>query len=852
MSRGPMKAPWVSACGLLAALLIGCSSDSASEPPACGAGACADGGADALSDGSSGGDAKDGVAPDSAVDAKDSGVVVKYGAELFVALDGNDGNPGTKAQPFATLERARKAVRDMKAGPGLPADGVVVWLRGGRFLRSETFALRAEDSGEPGKPVVYRGYPGEQARLVGGKLVEPGWFTQVDSTSPVWSRLDPSAQGKLMQVDLPAHGITDLGELKTRGFAPNQLAALELFFNQAPMTLARWPDVDVTEGVPTPQDDTVTLYGNPGPDVTGVYAKSGTSDNVNSYQRQGLVGGKQFNLYRYNWDYNGSNHTAWFVTTTASGYPNDNDPWWYRYADGFGTMEGSNGATGEINMNNPVAINHGFASIAAAPSDTTFQYAGTRPERWGQASEVWLHGYWKYMWADLHVKAASIDVGTKTISLAEVPGYGIAAAQPWYAENLVEEITTAGEWMVERPSGMLYFWPPADLAAGETIVSTLTTPLVEIKDASYVIVQDLVLEAGRGDLLSIEGGDHDSVVGCVLRNAGNAGAAVSGSTNGLERCEVVDTGDEGVRLSGGDRASLLKAQNFVRNSHLHRFGRWSWTYNPGVLMSGAGHVVAHNVFDTAPHTAILYTGNEHLIEYNVIHDVCRYSSDAGAIYTGRDWGYRGNQIRYNFIHDIQTWFDGYGVNGVYLDDCVSGNHVFGNVLYKITGQAILNGGGRDNILENNILARNGNGLYGDSRGLQYIDNTPGSSWNLLERLTYDGIQYQQAPWSTAYPKLAAIPNDWAQVSDPNQQWRYPQGCVFSRNAGFANTNFTVESDYGGTGTFDKYESMVDNLADQDPMFVDEAALNLNLKPGSPVLAIPGFQPIPFDQIGIEP
>jgi hypothetical protein len=307
-----------------------------------------------------------------------------------------------------------------------------------------------------------------------------------------------------------------------------------------------------------------------------------------------------------------------------------------------------------------------------------------------------------------------------------------------------------------------------------------------------------------------------------------------------------------VRLNGGSRASLTKAENFVRNSHLQRFSRWSWTYQPGVLVSGAGQVVAHNLFEDAPHTAILYSGNEHLFEYNEIREVCRFSSDAGAIYTGRDWGYRGNLVRYNFIHDIDTYFEGYGVHGVYLDDCVSGNHVFGNVLYKISGHGILHGGGRDNIMENNILARNGTGLSGDSRGLQAINNIPGDSWNLLERLAKDGIQYQQDPWASAYPKLAVIPNDWAQVSDPNQLWLYPQGCVFSRNLGFANTSFTTESNAGGTGTFNKYEAMADNVADQDPMFVDEAKLDLNLKPGSPALSIPGFVPIPFDQIGIQP
>ncbi|MBK9990341.1 MAG: hypothetical protein IPP19_06320 [Verrucomicrobia bacterium] len=50
---------------------------------------------------------------------------------------------------------------------------------------------------------------------------------------------------------------------------------------------------------------------------------------------------------------------------------------------------------------------------------------------------------------------------------------------------------------------------------------------------------------------------------------------------------------------------------------------------------------------------------------------------------------------------------------------------------------------------------------------------------------------------------------------------------------------------------ERYAEVADNVADQDPLFVDEAAGNLNLKANSPALAIPGFTAIPFDQIGIR-
>jgi hypothetical protein len=248
----------------------------------------------------------------------------------------------------------------------------------------------------------------------------------------------------------------------------------------------------------------------------------------------------------------------------------------------------------------------------------------------------------------------------------------------------------------------------------------------------------------------------------------------------------------------------------------------------------------------------LYSGNEHWIEYNEISGVCGFSSDAGAIYSGRDWGYRGNRIRFNFIHDLATVFVGFGVHGVYLDDCLSGIEVFGNVLYRITGLGIENGGGRDNLMTNNVIARCGAAMSGDNRGLLWITNVPGDSWNLLERLAADGIQYKGTTWTKRYPRLADIPNDWALVSDPALRWREPEGCVFSRNVGFANGGFMQESIWAGDAVFARYTEIADNLADQDPLFVDEAAGDLTLRPDSPAFTLPGFEPIPFAQIGIEP
>ena len=77
-------------------------------------------------------------------------------AEFHVAPDGNDANPGTAAQPFATLERARDAVR---ADNRREATDIVI--HGGTHVLKQTLVLTPADSGTKGKPVRYVAANGE-------------------------------------------------------------------------------------------------------------------------------------------------------------------------------------------------------------------------------------------------------------------------------------------------------------------------------------------------------------------------------------------------------------------------------------------------------------------------------------------------------------------------------------------------------------------------------------------------------------------------------------------------------------------------------------------------------------------
>jgi len=192
------------------------------------------------------------------------------GTEFHVALSGNDASAGTASKPFATLERARDEIRLLKKGKGLSAGGITVTLHGGVYELSQTFELTTEDAGTESAPIVYRARQGDHVRLSGGKHVT-AWKLVTDPA--VLERLDPAARGQAMQADLSELGVKDFGEMGG-GFGLKGGPGLELFFNDEPMTLSRYPNdgfIKIT-GVEGP---TEIAWGNAKGRVEGIFTYDG-------------------------------------------------------------------------------------------------------------------------------------------------------------------------------------------------------------------------------------------------------------------------------------------------------------------------------------------------------------------------------------------------------------------------------------------------------------------------------------------------------------------------------------------------------------------------------------------------
>ena len=301
---------------------------------------------------------------------------------------------------------------------------------------------------------------------------------------------------------------------------------------------------------------------------------------------------------------------------------------------------------------------------------------------------------------------------------------------------------------------------------------------------------------------------------------------------------------------GGDRKTLTPAGHFAENNHIHHFGRWDRMYRPGVFLSGVGLRASHNLIHDAPHSAILFGGNDHLIEFNEIHNVCQESHDCGAIYAGRSWTLRGHVIQNNYLHHL-SGKDGGPCNGIYLDDLFSSATVQGNIFYQVLRPVFI-GGGRDNLLQNNVFVDCPKALHVDARALGWCGpHADGRIKEATEKGTIAGIRYTEPPYSTRYPQLVNLLED-----EPKK----PKGNVVRRNIFWQGQGENLRRVAKGTPIkdiwWDDIETKIrplvkleDNLINVDPLFVDATAANFQLRAESPAWKL-GFQNIPVEQIGL--
>ena len=364
-------------------------------------------------------------------------------------------------------------------------------------------------------------------------------------------------------------------------------------------------------------------------------------------------------------------------------------------------------------------------------------------------SEMLLNGYWNWDWATQRHLVDSYDKETGIVKVNEPYhnyGYVGGGKGHYVILNLKSELKHRGDWYIERKTGTLYVIPfenqkYVDVTVAENMFEAVGKKNIKISGISVMKCRKSAFKFLDCDNITLEG--------ATVENVGAWAAIVDRCTNStVTGFNIAHVGGGGISISGGDRNTLTPSNNLVSYNIITDVATWHKMCLAGIEINGVGVTVAHNKIHDVVHSAIMWQGNDHVIEYNEIANASYEANDAGAVYAGRDYTCRGMIIRYNYIHDL-FGYENRGCAGLYFDDGLSSAEVYGNTFANITNMAILLGGGRDFNVHDNYFFNCGAAMTLDDRYFTWANNKRN-----LQHL--EEVPYRSDVWREKYPELYTI------------------------------------------------------------------------------------------------
>lgn len=407
----------------------------------------------------------------------------------------------------------------------------------------------------------------------------------------------------------------------------------------------------------------------------------------------------------------------------------------------------------------------GFASIAPASCKIDDQHLKVMNGEISFTSRSnlqnsFVRGFFNWDWAEEHIPILGVSADHPTrISLSEKPQFGMkCGAGRLQLVNLPETLNAPGYRYFDRQQRVVYFWPPGPLpATPPTLDIAVAEGLMRIHHSRNVLVRHLSFQRTRGDAIIVSDSQDVMFRELQVQDIGNRGLIIQTSKNaGIADSTFNAIGEGAIVLDGGHRQQLIPGGLYAHNNHLVRYDHLVGSYRPAILIHGVGNEATRNVISEGQHAGIIFSGNDHKILGNDISRVGLSTQDVGAIYTGRDWTGRGHRIEANYIHNLPRETSAnvrktFGVTAIYLDDQASGIHITNNVI-EHAFRGVLVGGGRDNLVRQNIFVDVIVPVSLDQRGLEWqqsaTQSPSGPLMQNLKRVPYDSPRYLQA-----YPGL---------------------------------------------------------------------------------------------------
>lgn len=466
-------------------------------------------------------------------------------------------------------------------------------------------------------------------------------------------------------------------------------------------------------------------------------------------------------------------------------------------------------------------------------------------------------------WTDLHLPLRAVDPDRNIARLTLGPrsDWMDEPDARYWVEGTADSLDAPGEWHLDRASGRLRLLPPEGLRPDKALVTVpLLRSLVRIhgtpgNPVRHVRFRNLTFAESDFEMPAEGLASPQAAIvvpgtfiathavecaldQCRFRDIGGYAVELGRGCQqwSIDHCLFEDIGAGALRI--GDPADRDPQPPDANHSHrladnvLTRLGR---VFAPAVgiliLHSGTNRIV-HNHINDLYYTAISVGWNwgyqstpcrANEIAYNLVEKVGQGRlSDMGGIYTLGPQP--GTHIHHNLFRDIQSYR--YGGWGLYTDEGSTGIRIEDNVVYRCKDAGFHQHYGRDNVIQNNLLAFNSNHQVMRTRAEEHL------SFSFLNNVViHDAGTLLGSNWSGS-----------------TNQFRMNRNTYWDSRLG---TNTAAYRFHREDWTRWQARGQDTDSLIADPLLKDPSRPELGLRPGSPAFRT-GFRPIDLRNVGPRP
>ncbi len=363
----------------------------------------------------------------------------------------------------------------------------------------------------------------------------------------------------------------------------------------------------------------------------------------------------------------------------------------------------------EYPNNDELAVDDEFATTSPGADNAITLQANDKFGAYANYTDWYMEGYFAEIYRTYKVHNSKFTVNSdNTITFNELKSTDVKINRNWKIFNVLEELDVAGEWYVDTTAKKLYYMPGTET---EIEISNMMDALIKVNQ-NNVTIKGITFKNTCKNAIGIADGKSDvTITGCdftaigrnaILGNNGITDTAILGNT-------IENVGFKGIYLRDGGLDTLTPSGNVVAENVISDTGKIVRSNAHGIQVSGVGAEVKNNEISNTKSTALGFEGALHKIHHNKLVNVVTEAKDAGAIYSGRNLKWLGNEI-YNNDITLPVRAAGDEIIGIYLDDFLSGTEVHHNIVRNASRGIYSNSGAENNIYNNVLIGCTNNGV----------------------------------------------------------------------------------------------------------------------------------------------